>query len=461
MRRAVTVVAATTALVLSVACSGRTGGAAVTPSARPATAAPPPADWLTYHFNGTRTGDYPSMPAPRGTPRVILRLRLDGPVYASPIVARGITVVATENDTVYAFDGDYRLLWRRHLGPPSPQSERPCGDIDPLGITGTPVYSLSTGLVYVAPEFSGRPPTHQLYGLNLRNGAVAFHRSLDLPGVDRGAMQQRGALALSHGSTQVYVPFGGLAGDCALYKGRVVGYSPRGTGNPISFTVPTAREAGIWSAPGPSVDPVSTNRIYVSVGNGAAGVGDPYDHSDSVLALSAGLRLLDSFSPTSWASDNDNDADLGSQGPALVGPWVFIAGKSGTAYVLRGAHLGGIGGQVSRLSLCQSFGGTAWHADTVYVPCTDGVRAVRIDSTGHLHALWHATGAAAGSPVLGGGRVWTLDTGGGVLYSLATGTGQTLTQVDVGATSRFATPALRGRDVLVPTLTGLTVVRTS
>jgi outer membrane protein assembly factor BamB len=202
-------------------------------------------------------------------------------------------------------------------------------------------------------------------------------------------------------------------------------------------------------------------RLVVSVGNGAAEAGDPYDFSDSILAIGTDARLGDSFSPTQWAQDNADDRDLGSQGPAFVGPWVFIAGKSGTAYVLRRDRLGGIGGEVSAAHVCVSFGGTAVDGDVVYVPCTDGVRAVRVDAAGHLSVLWHASDALAGSPVVGGGRVWTLDVQGGVLHALDPATGRTLEQVAVGRTSRFATPALYGSSVLVPTLAGVTFVSTS
>jgi outer membrane protein assembly factor BamB len=171
--------------------------------------------------------------------------------------------------------------------------------------------------------------------------------------------------------------------------------------------------------------------------------------------------LADSFSPTTWATDNEGDLDLGSQGPALVGKWIFSAGKSGTGYVLRRADLGGIGGEVSQAKVCASFGGTAVVRDIVYVPCTDGLRAVRINAAGKLDVAWHADESVAGSPVVGGGRVWSVDAQGGVLHALDPATGRSRGQIDVGTTSRFATPALSGRDVLVPTLTGVTVVRTS
>ncbi|MFN2518475.1 MAG: PQQ-binding-like beta-propeller repeat protein, partial [Jatrophihabitantaceae bacterium] len=219
------------------------------------------------------------------------------------------------------------------------------------------------------------------------------------------------------------------------------------------------REGGIWSPPGPSVD--ASGRLFVAVGNGEAGPGDPYDHSDAVLALDGHAQLVDSFSPTGWAADNASDLDLGSQGPSLVGKWVFIAGKSGTAYVLRGAALGGIGGQVSSAGLCRSFGGTAVVGDVVYVPCADGLRAVRIDSRGVMHPLWRAPGSITGSPVVGGGRVWALDPEAGVLHGLDPRTGASLEHVTVGEVTRFATPALYANKVLVPTRSGLAVVTTS
>ena len=124
------------------------------------------------------------------------------------------------------------------------------------------------------------------------------------------------------------MPFGGLAGDCGGYKGRVIGFPLDGRGDAVRYTVPTTREAGIWTPPGPSVD--AAGDLLVAVGNGAAGAGDRYDHSDSVLRLDRSARLVDSFSPRTWPTDNDADLDLGSQGPALVGRWIFSAGKSGT-----------------------------------------------------------------------------------------------------------------------------------
>jgi outer membrane protein assembly factor BamB len=460
MRTAAAVVALM--LLLAACTSSATTAPPAVPPTPPATSTPgspaPPAqpDWPTYHGDAARTGVSTTMPAASGPPRVTTTLQLDGQVYGAPIVARGRTVVATENDTVYAFDQTGKQLWTRHLGEPSPAAERPCGNIDPLGITGTPVYDSSTGDVFVAAEY-GASPRHELVALSLTDGSVRWRASLDLPGVQDAAMQERGALTVTGG--RVWVPFGGLAGDCGGYKGRVIGMVLDGTGAPVSYTVPTARQAGIWTPPGPSVD--TSGHLYVSVGNGESGPGDAYDHSDSVLELDAAARLVDSFSPSTWPTDNANDLDLGSEGPALVGPWIFIAGKSGTAYVLRHGALGRIGGQVSKADVCRSFGGTAVMGDVVYVPCTDGVRAVRVDASGTIHLLWRAAATITGSPVIGGGRVWALDPSSGVLHGLDPNTGQSLGQVSVGAVSRFATPALSGNRVLVGTLAGLSVVTTS
>lgn len=139
--------------------------------------------------------------------------------------------------------------------------------------------------------------------------------------------------------------------------------------------------------------------------------------------------------------------------------WVFVAGKSGTGYVLRQNTLGGIGGEVSSLPLCRSIGGTSVVGNVVYVPCADGLRAVRISSRGTMTALWRARANITGSPVVGGGRVWSLDTSAGRLYSLDPRTGRALSSTSVGPVTRFATPALSSSRVLVPTKTGYTIVR--
>jgi outer membrane protein assembly factor BamB len=397
------------------------------------------------------------MPAASGALRRIASLKLDGAVYASPLVIGGRTIVATENDTVYAFDRSYHQLWKRSLGSPSPAEERQCGDINPLGITGTPIFDATTNRIYVVAEHGGSV-RHELFALDPATGQPAWSRSVDLPGVSARDMQQRGALAITAG--KVWVSYGAQAGDCGDYKGRVVGVALDGTGTPVFYSPPTKRGGGIWNPAGPTID--AAGDLLVVSANGAGFPGDAYDHTNTVLRLDGGAKLVDSFAPTDWAANNQGDVGLGSQGVALIGTqWAVLGGKSGPVYVLRQNHLGGIGGQVSTQNICKSFGGSAVDGDVVYLPCTDGVRAVRVDATGHLHVLWHASDSITGSPVIGGGRIWALDTDGGVLHALDPATGRSVSQIDVGTANRFATPALTGTDVIVPTLTGISAIRTS
>jgi outer membrane protein assembly factor BamB len=433
--------------------SSSTPASTASASAAPSGAVP---DWPMYHGDPAHSGRSASMPDVIGMPKVIESIKLDGAVYASPIAVDGVIVVATENDSVYAFDAQGKQLWHVKVGSPSPAYQRACGDIDPLGITGTPIYSAQTGDVYVVAEHNGTVG-HDLFALGLHTGQVSWHRSVDLPGPTPAAMQQRGALAITGG--RVWVPFGAQAGDCSNYKGRVVGVRLDGTGTPVVYDPSTRRQGGIWNPAGPTVDPAG--HLFVVSANGSSFPGDAYDHTNSVLELSPSGQLLDSFAPTDWAQNNQGDVGLGSQGVALVGTrWAVLGGKSGPVYVLRQGHLGGIGGQVSVTNVCLSFGGAAVNGSVVYLPCTDGVRAVRVDDTGKLHVLWHAATSVAGSPVIGGGRVWALDYTAGVLHALDPATGQTREQLSVGPANRFATPAIYGSLVLVPTLTGVVFVRT-
>jgi outer membrane protein assembly factor BamB len=449
-------------LLLAAGCSSDKPAAPVatppeTAAPSAAASAPPagfaPADWPMYHGTADRAGVAPAMPS-GGTPALAQSLQLDGAVYASPLVVRGLIIVATEHDTVYAFDGRYKQVWKRSLGTPSPAEERQCGDINPLGITGTPVFDRTSGKVFVVAE-SGGSVRHELYALDAATGAVSWSKSVDLPGVSARDMQQRGALALANG--KVWVSYGAQAGDCGQYKGRVVGVNADGSGDPIFYSPPTARGGGMWNPAGPTVLP-GGNLLVVSA-NGAAFPGHAYDHTNSVLELDGNATLVDSFAPSDWAENNQGDVGLGSQGVALVGTrWAVLGGKSGPVYVLDRDKLGGIGGQVSVQDICRSFGGAAVQGDVVYLPCTDGVRAVRVDNSGKLHVQWHTDDAVTGSPVIGGGRIWVLAPSDGVLHALDPATGRSTAAVEVGEANRFATPALTGRSVLVPTLTGLAVV---
>jgi PQQ-like domain len=453
----------TAAVALAAVVTAATAGCSANPtapsaappmsSARPPGAGAPaavgPADWPTYHHDNARTGVAAGL-APLGTLHQAWQTRLDGAVYGQPLVIGETVIAATEHDTVYALAAaDGHVLWSASLGTPVDGAQLPCGNIDPLGITGTPAYDPSTGLVFVVAETQGG--RHTLVGVDLASGAVLLRRALPPPHGDEIAHQQRAALTVLDG--WVYVAYGGLFGDCGHYIGSVVAAPTTGTGPLRSYAVPTTREGGIW-APGGGV--VHHRRLLYAVGNGEST--QDYDHSDSVLALTPALTLADSFSPAQWIADNADDLDLGSMSPAVAGERVLAVGKSGVGYLLDGARLGGIGGQLTSMPLCRAFGATAVAGSTVYLPCTDRTAAVDVDPAGGLRLRWKAPVPADGSPVLGGGAVWVTDTDHGVLYALDPATGAPRQHISVGALPHFASPTLAGAHAYLGTTTGVVAI---
>jgi outer membrane protein assembly factor BamB len=450
-------------LVVCLGCSPPSGhDAAPSPSpppAAPSSAAPAGAataagDWPAYHRDAAGTG-YAAGTPPLSRLARAWSARLDGAVYGQPLVVAGTVLAATLNNTVYGLAlADGHVLWQRHLGSPVPLSSLPCGDVDPLGILSTPAFDPQTGRVFVLAEVSGK--RHVLFGLNAHTGAVELTRPVEPPRGKPGDHQQRSALAVGNG--RVYVAFGGLYGDCADYIGSVVGIPTDGNGPPVSYAVPTPREGGVWSPAGPVLDAAGT--LLVATGNGeVTDPGQGYDGSDSVIELSPGLAKLDLFAPSSWAEDNAADLDLGSVSPALVGGYVYINGKSRTAYLLDPNHLGGVGGERASREVCAAFGGTAVVENVVYVPCTDGVRSVTVGPGPKITIGWRTSSRANGPPVVGGGAVWSVawswGSPGGTLYALDPATGAPRASVPVGDVPHFVSPTLSGDRVLVGTLSGV------
>ncbi|HEY0870501.1 MAG TPA: hypothetical protein VGD55_08885, partial [Acidothermaceae bacterium] len=292
-----------------------------------------------------------------------------------------------------------------------------------------------TGLVFAVAFLTG--DKHVLVAVNAETGALAWTRPVDPPGSHSNVEQERGALLLAGG--RVWVPYGGLDGDCGPYHGYVVGITTGGQGTASIYQVPSSREAGIWTPAGPAAD--AAGHVYVSVGNGAQTDGNAkYDLSDSVIELN-GTSVVSFFAPATWASENAADLDLGTTGPVILPTGqVFVAGKNGNAYLLKQGALGGLGGKVPSIAICTAFGGAAYTAGTIYIPCTNGVRAVHISGS-TMTPVWHAS--PAGSPIIGGGAVLAVAQSAGVLYALDPTTGAVKSQVALGdPTTRFATPAL-------------------
>ncbi|MEY9838630.1 PQQ-binding-like beta-propeller repeat protein [Streptacidiphilus sp. EB103A] len=444
-------------LVGTAACGG--SGPVAAPAPAPLTLTPGsrhpnpslPGDWTTYHHDAARSGSVTGLPQ-AGPVRKAWSTVLDGAVYAQPLVVRGTVVAATENDTLYGLSGtDGHILWQRHIGTPARLDELPCGNIDPLGITGTPVYEPTTGLVFAVAELSGG--RHVLVGVDPATGALLSRREVEPPRGDPRAHQQRGALAAVDG--RVLIAYGGLYGDCGDYTGGVVSVPAEGSGPVRDYTVPTGREGGIWATGGPVVTGSGgTARIFVSVGNGASSTG--YDGSDSVLDLTPALTRADWFAPATWADDNSRDLDLGSMTPAVVGRFVLIVGKRGTGFVLDSTRLGGDGGQLSQAPVCSAYGTAAVLGSSAFVPCDRALARVDIGPDGALRTAWRIPLGAAGSPAVGGGAVWVVDYASGTLHALDPATGRSLAEAPTGPVPHFAAPVLSGSRVLLGTGNGVT-----
>jgi polyvinyl alcohol dehydrogenase (cytochrome) len=425
----------------------------------------PSAAWPEFDQNAQRTGIGPRLPT-AGKLALAWTTDLDGAVYGQPLVVGGDVIAATENDSVYALSrATGKTVWRAHVGTPVPQSAlHGCGDIFPLGITGTPVYDQGTGLVYAVAETTGYQ--HVLFGLSVTDGRIEVRRDLDQPTeANQPAWnQQRPALAIDHG--RVYAAFGGLAGDCGAYVGGVVGVALNGKGSLVSWHTPTSREGAVWGTGGPVVEP--NGGLYVSNGNGAAGPGDPYDGSDSVTALSPVLHRNGYFAPATWAADNASDLDLGSTEPVIAAGdpnSTFIVGKRGIGYLLSTRDLGGIGRELASGTVCKAFGSTATSGSMVYEPCqSGGMAAVYVSASERkIDIRWRGPADGNGSPVLGGGAAWvTAYQGGGAsgtLYELSSATGAIRNQIEIGAgLPHFSSLSLAGDTAYVGTLTGITAV---
>ncbi len=382
---------------------------------------------------------------------------IDGSVYAQPLVVKSQVIVASETDTVTAVDVDTgKVNWSRSLGTPVPGSSLPCGNIDPSGITGTPVADPMSGKLWVVASLAGNPAatsggqppatalpasttiSHVLFTISLSTGAVLAQRPIDPSGADPTTEQQRGALALANG--YVYVPFGGLFGDCGAYHGYVVGVPISGSAPAIQFEADAGNGAGIWYPAGPAV--VGSGELLVATGNGTS---NAPDQSNSVLLLSQQLGVLGLFTPTDSASLSSSDLDLGSTDPIEVGDGhVFIAGKQGVGYLLAVAHLGGTGGQLFAGQVCngggQAIGGSVYVDGKIVVSCTNGLVALTLQGTGFSPA-WTAGTGLAGPPIVSGGHVWFVDIDAGSLVAVDPGSGRTTQVLDIGAAVHLESPA--------------------
>jgi PQQ-like domain len=439
-----------TALLAAAGCTMGPGGHGTARPAGPSGVTTPgkvsTADWPTFNHTPGRSGVSVSSP-PAGKVRRSWTAKVDGAAYAQPLIVGPEVIVATENDTVYALNASTgKVTWSHHLASPV-TSGLPCGNISPSGITGTPVADPARGRLWVVTYTSKPKFQHELWTLSLKTGRTIAQRPIDAPGSDPKAEQERGALTLL--GSRVYVPFGGLFGDCSDYKGRVVGAPVSGKGKLVAFAT-AANRAGIWAPAGESV---RNGDLYVSTGNGSPD--NVIGNSDSVLRLGQRLSVLSRFTPSNFKSLSANDKDLSSTAPALLpGGLIFQIGKEGVGYVLHDRKLGGTGGQITSATLCSGgFGGDAVDGSTVVFSCFDSLQAISVKPVKKggrpaIHRLWSASGSA-GPPIIAGGVVWAAF-GDGVVRGYRLAGGRRVFSLPFGApVTDFPTLAASGRRLVV------------
>jgi outer membrane protein assembly factor BamB len=315
-----------------------------------------------------------------------------GPTYTQPLflenalAGKDVLVVATERNVVYALDASTGgVLWQTPaLAAPVPLAKLPCGNIDPLGITGTPYVDLTARTIYLGAMTTpdgGTTKKHRIYALSLDDGSVRPGWPVDVeaavPGFTSDVQNQRGALLVQDGV--LYVPYGGHYGDCGNYHGWVIGVDTTDPTRVKAWST-TAQGGGAWSAAGVSGDGAS---IYVTTGNTFNT--STWGGGDAVIRLAKGPQFSgaagDYYAPADWPSLDAQDLDMGTH--ALVSapgiaPASLVAGfgKDGNIYLMDHANLGGVGHELSKT---QAAGGEITGGVTTYTTPAGTFIAFRVD----------------------------------------------------------------------------------
>lgn len=390
------------AVLLATNCGGGggSGSAASTSAPSPPTGVgggPPPTptehtDVTTYKYDLSRSGQnltesILTQANVNAANFALLRfLSVDGNVDAQPLYLSNLTIgstthnvvyVATENDSVYAFDSDTgSVLWHRSLLGSGESPSDPvdgCGQITPqIGVTSTPVIDRAAGthgiLFAVAMSKNGSGGYFQrLHALDVTTGAellkgpvtisARFSAAGATTSFDSQQYAERAALLLSQG--RVYLSFTSHC-DSQPYSGWVMAYGETTLAQTAVFNAgPNSGGGGpaIWMAGGgPAAD--AAGNVYLLTANGgfettlnAGGFPSGADYGNSFLKLSGTtLAVMDYFAMKNEVSESAADEDLGSGGILLLpdvsdssGTTRHLAvgaGKDGNLYVVSRDSMG-------------------------------------------------------------------------------------------------------------------------
>ena len=364
-----------------------------------------------FHGNSSRDGFYVDQAFSREALATLHRDTtfngaVTGDVYAQPLYVQNgpggheAFIVATEENHLTALDGAGNVIFDKTFGAPA-RSNLPCGNIHPLGITGTPVIDETARTIYfdtMTTQDNDRTHQHLIHAISLDDGTERAGWPVNFEnvvvGADAAHHNQRGALDLVNGI--LYIPYGGHFGDCDPYRGTVVGIPVDNPAGAKHFATP-AQEGGIWSTGGTTSDGVS---VYVATGNTDAA--SSWAGGEAILRLKADTSFssqpVDFFAPTNWKELDNGDVDLGGANPVLVDmpgapiPHLVLAfGKDANLYIGNRDNLGGIGGALSKTQVASG--------------AILGAGASYKTSQGTYVALRAAYGHGNGCPVGGRGNI--------------------------------------------------------
>ncbi len=488
---------------------------------------------LTYHNDNTRSGQntYETTLTPANVQSSTFGLlnfyAVDGKVDAEPLYVPGVKMkgnnsnvlyVATEHDSVYAFDADSgAVLWKVSvLGPnEQPSDPRNCDQVVPeIGITSTPVIDLQGhGTIYlVAASKDSQGNYHQrLHALDLKSGKEAGPGPVEIaatyPGTgptssngqvvfDPAQYNERAGLLLLNGV--VYLSWSSHC-DHAPYTGWIMGYDEHSLHQTSVLNLtPNGWAGSIWQAgAGPAAD--SSGNIYFLVANGtfdpvlnSAGFPSNGDYGNSFMKLSTSgnnLAVADYFTMSNAVRESSVDEDLGSGGAMLLpdiqdasGQTRHLAvgaGKDGYIYLVDRDNMGRFNPYVNNIAAQMAgglqgseFGMPAYWNNTVYYGAAgDVVRAFSIagggtSQTGHTFPYPGVTPGVSSNGT-SNGILWAIDEGNpATLYAYdATNLSHELYDSNqapngrdqFGAGNKFITPMIANGKVYVATQSGVAV----
>jgi PQQ enzyme repeat len=336
---------------------------------------------IQEHNNVSRDGVYiDSAFTPSAAAGLTRDLNFDGTitgnVYGQPLYIEGgsngpMIIAVTESNNVYALNATTgTVIWQRNVGT-AVTSGLPCGNINPAGITGTPVVDLASRRLFFDALIDGATKKHFIYSLNVDTGAtnsgwpVDVNATATYNGMTFTSLvqEERGALAVVNGI--VYVAYSGYNGDCGMYHGWVVGISINNPSNVMAWST-TAIAGGIWGHGGVASD--GTN-MFVVTGN-TIGTGGIWSGGEAIIRLQAGPtwtgQPTDYWAPTNWFSLDGSDTDLGGVSATLIdvpgatpSQLVLALGKDSNAYLVNRNNLGGITAPVAQANVSGTNRGTS------------------------------------------------------------------------------------------------------